>query len=77
MPNENVDKLVTEVSETKTVQDSAITLLNGLSAIIADVKEQLAAQGIDNATLNQLATDLDANTNALADAVTANTPAAP
>lgn len=75
MPNPNVDTLVTEVSETVTVQGSAIALLNGLSAIITDVKAQLAAAGIDNATLNQLSTDLDTNTNALAAAVTANTPA--
>ena len=76
MPNENVDKLVAEVAEDKTAKESAITLLNGLSAIIADIKAQLEAQGIDNATLNQLATDLDSSTNALADAVVANTPSA-
>lgn len=72
MPNPNLDNLVTEVSETTTVQASAVTLLNGLSAIIADIRAQLAAQGIDNETLNTLATNLDTSTNDLAAAVAAN-----
>lgn len=75
MPNENLDNLVTEVSETTTVQASAVTLLNGLSAVITDVRAQLAAQGIDNATLNNLSANLDTSTNDLAAAVSANTPA--
>lgn len=74
MPNENLDALVQEVTETETVQASAVALLNGLSAIVTDIKAQLAAQGIDNATLNQLKTNLDTSTTALADAVAANTP---
>lgn len=76
MPNPNIDTLVTEVSETKTVHGSAIVLLNGLSATITQIKAELAALGIDNATLNQLSTDLDGSTNELAAAVTANTPQA-
>lgn len=76
MPNENVDKLVAEVSETKTVHDSAVTLLNGLKARLDQAIAELAAQSIDNATLNSLSADLDTSTNALADAVVANTPAA-
>jgi hypothetical protein len=75
MPNPNIDTLVTEVSETKTVQDSAIALLNGLKTRLDTAITELAALGIDNATLNQLSTDLDTSTNALADAVSANTPA--
>lgn len=75
MPNPNLDNLVTEVSETTTVQASAVVLLNSLSATVTDIKAQLAAQGIDNATLNDLSASLDTNTNALADAIVANTPA--
>lgn len=75
MANPNLDTLVSEVSETTTVQASAVTLLNGLSAIITDVKAQLAAQGIDNETLNNLSASLDTSTNDLATAVSANTPA--
>lgn len=76
MPNQNLDTLVTEVSETTTVQASAVTLLNGLSAVITDVRNQLAQQGIDNETLNQLSANLDTSTNDLAAAISANTPAA-
>ena len=75
MPNPNIDLLVTEVSETKTVQESAIALLTGLKGRLDTAIAELAALGIDNATLNQLSTDLDTSTNALADAVSANTPA--
>lgn len=77
MPNPNLDALVTEVSETTTVQASAVTLLNGLSAVITDIKAQLAAQGIDNQTLNDLSANLDSSTNDLAAAISANTPQEP
>ena len=75
MPNENLDNLVNEVSQTTTVQQSAVTLLNGLKSRLDAAIAELAALGIDNATLNALSTDLDTSTNALADAITANTPA--
>jgi hypothetical protein len=73
MPNENLDNLVNEVSETTTVQASAVTLLNGLKAQLDAAIAELAAQGIDNATLNNLSASLDTSTNALAEAVAANT----
>jgi chromosome segregation ATPase len=62
-----LDRLTAEVSEIKTVADSAITLLNGLSAQIRALKD-------DPAKLEALANDLDAKGNELAAAVTANTP---
>jgi hypothetical protein len=61
-------KLETEVSETKTVMQSAIVLLQGL-------KQRLDEAGTDKAKLDALANDLDVHTNDLAAAVTANTPA--
>lgn len=76
MPNENLDNLVNEVSETTTVQASAVTLLNGLKAQLDAAIAELAAQGIDNATLNNLSASLDTSTNDLAAAVAANTPGA-
>lgn len=75
MPNPNIDVLVTEVSETKTVHASAIALLSGLKGRLDTAIAELAALGIDNATLNTLSTDLDTSTNELATAVTDNTPA--
>lgn len=76
MPNENLDQLVNEVTETKTVQESAVALLNGLKSRLDAAIAELAQLGIDNATLNSLSSDLDTSTNALAAAVEANTPAA-
>ena len=60
-------RLTTEVAETKTVVDSAITLLGGLAQQIRDLKGQPAA-------LAALADKLDAQQAALAAAIVANTP---
>lgn len=65
---EELEVLTREVSETKTVMGSAVTLLQGL-------KERLDAAGTDKVKLAELSADLDTNTNALAAAVAANTPA--
>lgn len=67
--SEQLDKLTTEVTETVTVQQSAILLLQGLSAQIAAMKD-------DPIALQALADSLDASSNALAEAIAANTPAA-
>lgn len=65
----DLTELTAEVAETKTVSESAITLLNGLKA-------QLDAAGTDPVKLKELSDSLDANSKALAAAVEANTPAA-
>jgi uncharacterized coiled-coil protein SlyX len=65
-----LDRLSAEVSENATVTGSAIALLNNLSA-------QIRALANDPVALAALADSLDANSNALAEAVTLNTPAAP
>lgn len=67
--------LQNEVSETKTVQGSAVTLLNGLKSRLDTAISELKAQGVSNDTLNALSSDLDTSTNDLAAAVAANTPA--
>src|SRR5687768_15277925 len=62
-----LQRLTNEVTEVKTVNQSAITLLQSLSTLIRE--------SIDNkAALNALADSLDTDTNELAAAVTANTP---
>jgi chromosome segregation ATPase len=61
-----LDTLTAEVAETGTVVDSAIALIEGLAQQIRDLAN-------DPAALAQLAADLDAKTNALAAAVSANT----
>lgn len=64
-----LDTVVTDVAAEDTVIDSAITLLNGLSAA-------LQAAGTDPAKLAALDADINARKQALAAAVVANTPAA-
>ena len=65
-----LDTLKNEVAESKTVMQSAVTLLGGLAQQIRDLKE-------DPVALEALATELDSSTNALAAAVSENTPAQP
>lgn len=65
----DLTQLETEVQENNTVIGSAITLLNGLKA-------QLDAAGTDATKLAELSAQLDAQSNSLAAAVAANTPAA-
>ena len=80
-----MDALATKVTAEETVIDSVVTLLNGLAAMIADLKAQLAAAIAANDpaaiqavadSLAALGTKVDADKQKLADAATANTPAA-
>ena len=64
-----VTDLQASVAAEDTVIDSAVTLLQGLSAA-------LAAAGTDPVALAALKTDIDTKTQSLAAAVVANTPAA-
>lgn len=61
--------LTAEVARNTAVDESAITLLNGLAA-------QLAAVATDPAAVLALSAQLSASSDALAAAVVANTPAA-
>lgn len=70
--SQELDNLTNEVSEEVGVIDSAIVLINGLAAQIAEIKAQLEAQGIDNAKLNELSATLDSKGNELAQAVANN-----
>lgn len=69
MGNE-LDSLTQEVTETKDLQQSAITLLNGLKAKLDE-----AIANNDMTRVVALRDDLDASNAALAAAITANTPA--
>lgn len=66
----DLSALTAEVQENSDVVASAVTLLGGLSQQIRDL-------ATDPAALQELADTLDASTQALADAVAANTPDAP
>lgn len=80
-----LDELKVDVAESKTVIDSTKVLLNGLSAMNAELKQKIAdliAQGGgDPAALqaildemNALSATIDQGTAELAEAVSANTP---
>lgn len=64
-----IDDLQTAVAAEDTVIDSAITLIQGIPALIA-------AAGVDPAKLTALQADITNKSAALAAAVAANTPAA-
>lgn len=64
------DDILQDVQENSSAVDSAVTLLTNLSGMIA-------AAGTDPAKLDAIRAALDGNTARLADAVVANTPAAP
>lgn len=65
-----IDDLQAAVAAEDTVIDSAITLIQGIPALIA-------AAGVDPAKLAALQSDITAKSSALAAAVAANTPAQP
>lgn len=66
----DLSAITAEVAENGDAVDSAVTLLGQLAQLVRDA-------GTDPVALEALAADLDAQTNALAEAVVANTPAAP
>lgn len=65
-----LDDLTTQVTANTTVEQSAITLIQGIAA-------QLAAAATDPAKISALSSQLKTSADALAAAITANTPAAP
>jgi hypothetical protein len=65
-----LDDVVAKVTNLGTVEDSIVALL-------VDLKAKLDAAGTDPVKLQALSDALSAQTQKLADAVTANTPAAP
>jgi hypothetical protein len=66
----DLSRLQAAVERDNTVNQSAITLLGNLAQLLRD-------NAGDATAINALADSLDAQQQALADAVTANTPAAP
>lgn len=74
---EALERLTREVSEQRTVTQSAITLIHGLAQQIRDLAAQVADNAAIAAQLNSLADDLDAQQNELIQAIVANTPGEP
>lgn len=65
-----LDELKAAVTENVTVGQSAITLLNGLTAKI----QELVDAGADPAAIQEVLDAITADTQALSEAITANTP---
>lgn len=65
-----MDELKAQVAANRTVIASALALINGIA-------DRITAAGTDKQALADLATSLKSDDDALAAAVTANTPAAP
>lgn len=72
----SMDRLKQEVAEAVTVMGGAAALIVALRARVKAVQDEAAAAGVDLPTLDALATDLDTNANALAEAMKENTEAA-
>jgi len=75
-----LDKITAEVTETKGIIQSAVTLIEGLAQQIRDLKDDPAA--LDALTIGVSGTrfwrlSLDTDSKALADAVAANAPTTP
>jgi hypothetical protein len=73
--SDKIDALTDEVTQMKTVEQSAVTLLNGLTAIIADLKNGVTDPAV-LAKIDAAVSALDAAKADLAAGITANTPSA-
>lgn len=78
--DDQITALTNDVTQETTVEQSAITLINGIPALIANAVAQAQAAGATPAqlqALTDLGTKITASSAALGTAVTTNTPAAP
>ncbi len=69
-----LDDLTAKVEQNTTVTQSAITLLTGLKSSLDEEIQLLKDAQVDTTGLQALSDKLGTNTQALADAVSANTP---
>lgn len=70
----DISKLQADVAAEADAVQSAVTLLNGLTAAIADLKNQTNDPAMQ-AAIDDLATKVETQKQALSDAIVANTPA--
>jgi len=68
--SKELDDLTAQVAQNTTIEESAVTLINGLAAKITEA-------GTDPAKLAALSASLTTSANDLSAAIAANTPAAP
>lgn len=78
--NPQVQALVDDVTQLKTVKDSVLALIAGFPQLLADAVAKAVANGVDPddlAAITQVGTDIQAASSQLAAGVVAGTPAAP
>lgn len=78
MPAQVITDLTNEVAQSVSVENSATILINGISTRIKDAVAKAIENGAtaeELAPLTDVAKQLDESNKALADAITANTPA--
>lgn len=73
MANAELDRAVASVEKLESAVDGMVSLLNTLSQLIRDAGDSSNVK----AALTKLADDVDAKAQAAAEAIAANTPAAP
>lgn len=71
-----LDRLTAAVTQNTSVDQSAITLLNGLAQQLKDMVNSSTELNDLKSKVNDLATTLEADNQAVAAAITANTPSA-
>jgi hypothetical protein len=67
-----LEVLIAQVAVTQGIEQSAITLIAGIAAQLADLAEQLADEPIEAAKILEMSNNLKASSDALAAAVAAN-----
>lgn len=72
-----IQKLQDDVTAAKAVEDSAVALLNGLTQLLKDATSSAGSFDELKSSVDAIAAQVESDTAALSDAVTANTPAAP
>lgn len=74
--SQELDQLAQQVAETKAVEASALVLIEGISARLSQLADELAAENIDNTKILALAAELDESEQQLSAAVAAVPPTA-
>jgi hypothetical protein len=70
-----LDRLVASVKKNTASDDSARTMIEGLAEQIRKLSQNAGSGGVDPAELTKLADEIDASTDKMVAAVSANTPA--
>ncbi len=71
------EEIMVQIDDVVTSLESLPTVLDGMDALLKSLKDQLAAQGLDQAKVDKAFALAEANKKRIVDALLANTPNAP